>query len=55
VEVASMPLRRYKTALKSQLFINEQSNERTANREQYNTTKEVGMKPQETMVGMMPQ
>jgi hypothetical protein len=49
-----MPLRRYKTALKSQLFINEQSNERTANREQYNT-KEVGMKPQETMAGMMPQ
>jgi hypothetical protein len=38
-----------------QLFIDEQSNERTANREQYNT-KEVGMKLQETMnVGMMPQ
>jgi hypothetical protein len=35
-----------------ELLIAEQSNERTANREQYNT-KEVGMKPQETMkVGM---
>jgi hypothetical protein len=31
------------------------ANERTDNREQYNT-KEVGMKPQETMkAGMMPQ
>jgi hypothetical protein len=40
---------------KLRLFIDEQSNERTANHEQHNT-KEVSMKPQETMkVGMMPQ
>jgi hypothetical protein len=38
-----------------QLLIDEQYYERTANREQYNT-KEVGMKPQETMKsGMMLQ
>jgi hypothetical protein len=38
-----------------QPFTDEQSNEKTANREQYNT-KEVCMKPQETMkVGMMLQ